>query len=63
MRTDEERAAQRRLNAEAGKLPRSESKTVCPHCGREPGGVHAHDCPRSYVNATRRKKIAEVLAG
>lgn len=40
-------------------LPRSESRTVCPHCERPPGGVHALDCPRSRLNAARRKALAE----
>ncbi len=25
----------------------SESKTICPHCNRLPGGVHVDGCPRS----------------
>jgi hypothetical protein len=24
----------------------SQSKTICPLCGRPPGGVHGHGCPR-----------------
>ena len=36
----------RRMRGEALADP----KTVCPHCGREPGGVHEDPCPRSRAS-------------
>lgn len=36
----------------------SQSRTTCPHCGREPGGIHAETCPRSQ---TRMREMDSAL--
>ena len=30
----------------------SQSKTICPHCARPPGGLHRYVCPRSTEKRT-----------
>ncbi len=55
--TDEQRLANRAQSYGIWPgLPSSQSKTTCPHCGREPGGYHKASCPRHHVNPGRERR-------